>query len=199
MAGRNRWIPTGSDDVRLVGRTVGSVLSVPLYAAVAFVASFVSLLTIVVAQNVTLIRDLVVFGPLPLEARIEIMAFMLPFVGSGTEPLTGIGMLATSLLVGINLSMLAYQLNEYGLSLAHGSGSFTGVVLGTMGAGCAACGAAVASAVLGLVGAAGIVAYLPLGGLEFLLAAVIFVPLSTYWLVTGIQYGEDEACPVDLG
>jgi hypothetical protein len=195
---RSRWVPTGSDDVRLVGRTLGTVLSVPLYAVVALVASILSLLTIVVAQNVTLVRDLVVFGPLPIESRLEILLFLFPFVGSGTEPVTGVGMLATSLFVGINLSMLAFHLNEQGLSLAHGSGSITGVVLGTMGAGCAVCGAAVASAILGLFGAAGIIAYLPLDGLEFLLAALVFVPLSTYWLVKGIEYGGGEACPVDL-
>lgn len=197
MRRRNRWIPTRSDDVRLVGRTVASVLSVPLYALVALVASFASLLTIVVAQNVTLVRDLVVFGPLPIESRLEILVVMLPFVGSGTEPFTGVGMIATSLLVGINLSMLTFHLNEHGLSLVHSSGSITGVVLGTMGAGCAVCGAAVASAILGLFGAAGIIAYLPLDGLEFLLTAVVFVPLSTYWLVTGIESGGD-ACSIDL-
>lgn len=194
---RSRWIPSGSDDVRLVGRTVGTVLSVPLYAIVAAIASIASLLTIVVAQNVALVRDLVVFGPLPIESRLEILVFMLPFVGSGTDPVTGTGMLATSLLVGLNLAMLAFHLNEQGLSLVHGSGSLTGIVLGTMGAGCAVCGAAVASAVLGLFGAAGIIAYLPLDGLEFLLAALVFVPLSTYWLVKGIEYGGGEACPID--
>lgn len=198
MRFRDRWVPTRRDDLRLVGRTVRHVLSGPLYAVLALVASFVTLLTIVVAQNVSLVRDLVVFGPLPLDARAEILLFMLPFVGRGTDALTGTGMIVTSLLVGVNLSMLGYHLNEQGLSLVHSSGSVTGVVLGTMGAGCAACGAAISSAILGLFGAAGIIAYLPFEGLEFLLTAIVFVPLSTFWLVKGIEYGEDEACPVDV-
>ena len=67
-----------------------------------------------------------------------------------------------------------------------------------MGAGCAVCGAAVASANLGLFGAAGIIASLPFGGLEFVPAAIVVVSLSTYWLVTGIEYGGDEARPIDL-
>lgn len=47
---RNRWVPTRADDVRLVSRTVGAVLSVPLYAVVALAASTASLLTIVVVS-----------------------------------------------------------------------------------------------------------------------------------------------------
>ncbi len=192
----NRLLPRGREDVRLVGRTVGAVLSGPAYAVLALVASVVSLLGIVVAQNMSLFTDVVLFGPLPIEARFEILYYMLPFVSGGTDPVTGTGMVVTSLLVGVNVAMLAYHLNTQGLSVVHSTGSITGVVLGTMGAGCAACGAAIASAVLGLFGAAGIMTVLPLGGLEFLLGAIVFVPLSTFWLVQGIQYG--DACPVDL-
>ena len=192
------WIPTRRDDIRLVGWTLQRVFSGPLYAAIAMLAAFASLLMIVVAQNVALVRDLVIFGPLPLENRLEILLYLFPFVGTGIETATGIGMVATSALVGVNVAILAYHLNEHGISFVHSSGSITGVVLGTMGAGCAACGAAVASAILGLVGAGGLIALLPFGGLEFVLAAVVFIPLSTFWLVKGIQYGESEACPVDL-
>ncbi|WP_255169623.1 hypothetical protein [Natrononativus amylolyticus] len=192
------WFPTRRDDVRLVGWTLRRVFSGPLYAAIAILAAFSSLLVIVVAQNLALVRDLVIFGPLPLENRLEILLYLFPFVGTGIEPTAGVGMVATSALVGVNVAILAYHVNEHGLSLAHGSGSVTGVVLGTMGAGCAACGAAVASAILGLVGAGGLIALLPFGGLEFVLAAVVFVPLSTFWLVKGIHYGEAEACPIEL-
>jgi FtsH-binding integral membrane protein len=72
------------------------------------------------------------------------------------------------------------------------------MVLGTLGAGCAACGSAVMVGLLSLVGVSTSVLFLPLDGLEFALGAVVVLALSIYWLSDGMRGGEINGCPVDI-
>jgi FtsH-binding integral membrane protein len=71
-------------------------------------------------------------------------------------------------------------------------------VLGTLGAGCAACGSAVLLGLLSLVGVSTTLLFLPLDGLEFALGAVVVLTLSIYWLADGMRGGEINGCPVDI-
>jgi hypothetical protein len=198
MSANRTWIPTRSADWRRMGRTARLVLSIPLYAAVAVLAGLVGLTTFVVTQNVTLVRDLVVFGPLPLGDRLTILLNLFPFVGSGFDVPTSLLLVAIGALVGVNVAMLVYHLREHRVSLGGGSGSVGGVIFGTLGAGCAACGSAVVAGVLGLFGAGWIVALLPLEGLEFALVGLVVLLLSTFWLAEGMRGGRIAGCPVDL-
>jgi hypothetical protein len=198
MSANRTWLPTRSADWRRMGRTARLVLSIPLYAAVAVLAGLVGLTTFVVTQNVTLVRDLVVFGPLPLGDRLTILLNLFPFVGSGFDVPTSLLLVAIGALVGVNVAMLVYHLREHRVSLGGGSGSVGGVIFGTLGAGCAACGSAVVAGVLGLFGAGWIVALLPLEGLEFALVGLVVLLLSTFWLAEGMRGGRIAGCPVDL-
>lgn len=191
------WLPTRPEDWRRMGRTARLVLSAPAYAVVAVLAGLVGLTTFVVTQNVALVRDLVIFGPLPLGDRMTILVNLFPFVGSGFDLNTSVLLLAIGGLIGVNLAMLLYHLREHRVSLEGGSGSLGGVVLGTLGAGCAACGSAVIAGTLGLIGAGWIVALLPLAGLEFALVGLLVLLLSTFWLAEGMRGGQVNGCPVD--
>jgi len=72
-----------------------------------------------------------------------------------------------------------------------------GLLLGTLGAGCAACGTAVLAGLLSLVGASGALLLLPLEGLEFALLALVALLFSIHWLADGMRGGEVAGCPVD--
>ena len=94
--------------------------------------------------------------------------------------------------------MVAYHVREHGLSARGGGGSAAGVVLGALGAGCAACGSAVLAGVLSLVGASGLALFLPLDGAEFAVLASVALLLSMYWLAEGMRGGVIGGCPVDV-
>lgn len=187
-------LPTDAAAVRLVSGTLRTVLTGPGYAALAALGSFVGLSVFVLSQNVVLVRDLVVGGPLPLRDRLEIMVALYPFVGTAYRRPTAAVLVATAVLFGLNLAVLAYHLRHADLSLRGGSGSALGVLLGTMGAGCAACGSVVVSGVFSLFGVTGALALLPLDGLEFALLALVSLSLSIYWLADGMRRNGVEGC-----
>lgn len=192
-------LPTDADDWRLVVRTARLVTSIPAYALLAAVSAVVGLSVFVLSQNVRLVADVVVGGSLPLAARTAVLVGLYPVVGTGFTPVTSAFLFVTAGLFGVNAAMLAYHVREHRVGLREGSGSVAGVVLGTLGAGCAACGSAILAGVFSLFGATGLLTLLPLDGLEFSLLAFGSLLLSIYWLADGMRGGEIAGCPVEVG
>jgi len=180
-----------------MGRTVYLVVQVPAYLLLALVASLAALALFAVPQNWTLFVDVVLGGALPPEARVTLFLELLPFVGTSFSPVQGLVLVLAAVLAGLNIALATYHFREHRVSLRAGSGSIGGLVLGTLGAGCAACGTAVLAGLLSLVGAAGLLTALPLEGLEIALLAVLFIALSIWWLADGMRGGEIAGCPVD--
>jgi hypothetical protein len=181
-----------------MGRTARLVLTIPAYAAVASLATVGSLTAFVVSLNIPLVMNLVVGGSLDLAGRLTILTELYPFVGTSFTPPQGLLLIAVALLTGVDIAMAAYHFREHGLDLQQGGAGAAGVVLGTLGAGCAACGSAVLVGLLSLVGVTGGLLFLPLEGLEFALGAVVVLTLSIYWLADGMRGGEINGCPVDV-
>jgi hypothetical protein len=191
-------LPTTAADARLVGRTARLVLSVPAYAALAAVFAVASLTAFVVAQNLPLVGDVVLGGSLPATARLTVLLELYPFVGTVYDSVQSAAVSLVAALVGVDLSMVTYHVREHGVTAKSGGGSVAGVVLGALGAGCAACGSAVLAGVLSLLGAGGAALLLPFEGLELTAVAVLSLLLSMYWLADGMRGGEINGCPVDV-
>lgn len=194
MGGR---LPTRRKDIRLIGRTTRLVLSVPLYAVLAVVVSFVSLTAFTVSQNWGFFTGTVVGGNLPLTNRLVILSEFYPFVGTFYGTAASVAMVVIAVLAGVNIALVTYHFREHEISASGGGGSLVGVVLGLLGAGCAACGSAVLLGVLSLFGAGGLVLALPFDGLEISLLAVVALLLSTYWIADGMRGGEVAGCPIE--
>lgn len=94
--------------------------------------------------------------------------------------------------------MAVYHFREHRVSVQQGGTSAAGVLLGTLGAGCAACGSAVLVGLLSLFGVSTSLLFLPLDGLEFALGAVVVLLLSVFWLADGMRGGEIDGCPVEF-
>ena len=191
-------LPTGRGDWRLMARTARLVLSVPMYAVVAVVAAVAALTLFVASLNVPLVSSVVVGGSLPLANRLRVLLELYPFVGTSFGTAQGVLLLVVAALSGVDVSMAVYHLREHGLSLQTGGTSLAGVVLGTLGAGCAACGSAVLLGVASLLGVGSSLLFLPLDGLEFALGALVVLLLSIYWLADGMRGGRVAGCPVDI-
>ena len=181
-----------------MGRTVRLVLTLPTYAVVAAVAAVVALSVFVLSLQVTLVMDLVVGGSLPLDSRLRVLVELYPFVGTSFTPAQGLLLVAVALLTGVDIALAAYHFREHGLDLQQGGAGAAGLLLGTLGAGCAACGSAVLLALLSLLGVSTSLLFLPLDGLEFAVGALVVLTLSIYWLAEGMRGGEINGCPVDL-
>ena len=195
---RSVRLPTRGRDWRLMGRTARLVLTLPTYAAVAVLATVLSLSAFSISLNLTVVVDLVVGGSLDLGSRATVLAELYPFVGTSFTAAQGLLLVAVSLLTGVDIAMAAYHFREHGLDVQQGGAGAAGVLLGTLGAGCAACGSAILVGLLSLVGATGGLLLLPLEGLEFAVGALVVLTLSIYWLADGMRGGEINGCPVDI-
>ncbi|WP_158056734.1 hypothetical protein [Halorussus halophilus] len=188
-------LPTHADDWRLMGRTTRLVLESPVYAALAVLATVVSLSAFVVSQNFELAR-FALTGPLALGDRVTILTGLFPFLGTNYGPFSATILLAVAVLAGIDAALVVYHFKEHGFGMSESGGSAVGLALGALGAGCAACGSAILAGVLSLVGVAGAGTLLPLDGVEFSLLALVVLLLSIYWVAEGMRGGEIRGCPI---
>ncbi|MFB6184178.1 MAG: hypothetical protein ABEI96_06440 [Haloarculaceae archaeon] len=188
-------VPTTRADWRLIARTARLVLGIPRYALVAGLAWVGALSLFVFSQNLALV-GFALGGALSITDRLSLLVSLYPFAGTAYTLASGTVLVAVATLVAVDVALAVYHLREHRLSVEQG-GSAVGVLLGTLGAGCAACGTAVVAGLLSLVGAAGVLAVLPLEGLEFSLLAAAVLVLSIYWLADGMRGGEIDGCPVD--
>ncbi len=88
-------------------------------------------------------------------------------------------LITTSLLTGVNMSLLLRRLQAVKGFRRIDMATTGGSLLGVIGSGCATCGLPI----LPLVGLTGLVAYLPLRGLEFSYLSIGILMLSTYFLI----------------
>ena len=101
-------------------------------------------------------------------------------------------------LFGMNVALLTYYIQRMrgGLSglRSTGAAGIGGLISGTFGIGCAACGTFIFTSVLALFGVAGILAYLPFGGEEFGFLGVGLLLYSVYALTKKIS--DPLVCPI---
>lgn len=193
-----RYGPTSVDDWRLMGRTVCKVFTRPLYAGVGVVAAVVTLTAFVVSQNQQVVLDIVVFGSaIPLAERARFLSDLFPFLGPAYGRFHGGLLVLVAALLGVNVALVGYHVAELGIIARDGVVGGMAFVLGTVGAGCAACGSAVLVGVLSLFGVTGALTVLPFEGMEFLGLALVAIIVSIFKLAEGIA--SDDACPVDIG
>jgi len=181
-----------------MARSARLVIGTPTYGLFAVLAGLIGLTGFVISQNVALVSDVIVGGSLPLDNRLAVLVGLYPFVGTSFSLAAGLGSLLVAALLGIDLAMVTYHLHEHGVSWRSGSGSALGALLGTLGAGCAACGPAVLVGLLSMVGAAGALTLLPFEGLELTGLAVLALLLSIFWIADGMRGGMIRGCPVDV-
>jgi hypothetical protein len=192
-----RRLPLRGRDWRLMGRTARLVLGGPGYAVLALVAALAGLSLFVLSLNVSL-AGFALTGDLAPGARLRILVGLYPFVGSAYGPLQGALLVFVSLLLGVDVAMATYHFREHRVTVEASGASAVGVLLATLGAGCAACGVPILLGVLSLLGIPSAALLLPFDGLEFAVLAVVVLTLSIHWLADGMRGGEIRGCPVDL-
>lgn len=195
---RTPSLPTTARDWRTLARTLRLVLAIPRYGLGALVGAGATLTLFVLTQNLQFARFALTASGLSPGDRLTLLGELYPFVGTIYGPVLSVTLTGLAALTGANLALTAYHVREHGLTSGENAGGLLGVGLATLGAGCAACGAALLSGVLSLVGAAGLVTLLPVAGLEVALLAGVVLLLSTHWIARGLRGGRIGGCPVDV-
>lgn len=180
-----------------MGRTARLVVTLPGYAALATVTALAGLSVFVFSLNTSLVAFAASGTGLSIGSRLAILVNLYPFVGSAFGPIQGGLLVLVAALLGVDVAMVGYHLREFGLGLQQGGSGVVGVVLGTLGTGCAACGSALLVGLLSLVGLPGSLLVLPLDGLEFTLLGLVTLVLSIFWVADGMRGGKVAGCPVD--
>jgi len=196
--GRAPSLPTTARDWRTLARTLRLVLSIPGYALGALVGAAATMTLFVLTQNLQFARFALTGTGLSPGDRLTLLGELYPFVGTIYGPTLSVALTVLAALVGANLALTAYHLREHGLAGGESASGLLGVALATLGAGCAACGAALLTGLLSLVGAAGVVTLLPLEGLEVAIVAGVVLLVSTHWIAQGLRGGRIRGCPVDV-
>jgi hypothetical protein len=180
-----------------MARTARLVLGSPVYGLVALVAGGAGLTLFVTSLNLPL-AEFALVGDITFNRRLRILRGLYPFVGTAYDAVQGGLLVGVAALIGVNTSMAVYHIREHTVSVESSGASLAGVLLGTLGAGCAACGVPILLGILSLFGVSTVALLLPLDGLEFAVLAVILLVLSTHWLADGMRGGEIRGCPVEL-
>jgi len=168
-----------------------AVLSRPRYAASALTLAVVSFVTYALMLNLGLLRTLVGGGQYLLAAR------MVPLLTSGfikSTTLLALGLLiVTSVLIGLNLVLAIYRLRELSVIGREGAGSIVGVVVASIAPACPAC----ATSILAFTGVSTLFAFLPFGGTEIKVLAIMLLAGSAYYTAMKIEEDVCRTCQID--
>lgn len=153
----------------------------PAYVVLALCVSAPVFVLAVWLPNIRLVAGVVSSPDVPFVSKIQLSLSLLGSIGTNFTPLSATYTIAIALLFGAYVAMITYflkrRIKEVGQSgVATG---FLGIISGVLGVGCAACGSFLLTS-LTLVGAGGVLAFLPLGGSEFGIIGVILLAFAVY-------------------
>jgi len=165
------------------------VLSRWKYSLLATLVAFATFTFSIWLPNGPLVRE-ILFGNFVLGPdKLVVLGSLYGSIWTNFNAVSAMYTIIIAILFGINISMLAYYIKQRkgtfeGKTTLAGVG---GIVSGLFGIGCAACGTFILSSILVLVGAGGVIAFLPFGGQEFGFLGVILVAYATYWTAKKIK------------
>ncbi|KAA0206917.1 hypothetical protein EDM68_01145 [Candidatus Uhrbacteria bacterium] len=116
---------------------------------------------------------------LPWDAKFRLAGLLLIHPGARADGWTLTMSYGLALLVALSLTLNLYAVRELRMEKSW-LGQAGGVLLGTLGFGCAACGTFVLSGFLSTAATAALVSALPFKGKEFLMAGLILLCVSVY-------------------
>lgn len=172
-------------------KQLGTVFAKLVYIFTAIFIAWAVFTFAVLLPNLQLI-GMVLFSD--TASAIEKVNFLFSLYGSIGTNFTLVSASSTVVIVvlfGINVTLLLYYIRKVRGSANNvrqaGAASFSGLISGVLGIGCAACGTFVLTSMLVLIGAGGIVTYLPFKGVEFGFIGIGLLLYSTYSLIHKIN------------
>lgn len=167
-------------------RNLANIFRNPLYVLLTCGAGFFVFASTVLLPNRALLLSLWTDSSVSLADKLAVPVSILGSIATNFSPLSAIYTVSIAVLVGINMSLIAYLLRNGGVVWAGSSAGVAGIFSGILGIGCAACGSLILTAILGTALGASLIAVLPLKGGEFGILGVILLGTATYLLAKQI-------------
>ena len=180
----------------MIFQALQKVFRKPVYVVIALVVSASVFVLAVWLPNIRLVADIVSSPDVPLSSKLELPLSLLGSIVTNFTVLSASYTIAIAVLFGVNLAMVMYFLKRK-ISEVKQTGittGFLGIASGVLGVGCAACGSFLLTSGLSLVGASGILAFLPFAGAEFGIIGVILLSVSVY--ITAKQIQNPAVCKI---
>lgn len=182
---------------RTITQSFVEVFSRPRYVVVALVCSGVALAVSLWLHNVALIKT-ALFSPLFTAMDKGLLLIrLLGGITTNVTTLSAVLIVVLALIFGINVALLLYSVRHRQAIGMFATGSVAGgIISAVFGTGCASCGIYLLGSSLTSLGASTVLAFLPLGGQEFLLLSVALLVISVVWSAKSIQTAKVCAVPV---
>ena len=154
------------------------------YALAALIISTLVFAVAVWLPNIRLLFSIWLDGTIPVTDKISLPLHLLESITTNFTVLSASYTIAIAILTGINISLIVYllRMNQKRMTKGGMTAGVSGLIAGSLGMGCAACGSLILTSILSVVGGAGILAFLPLKGGEFGIIGVVLLGYSTYLL-----------------
>src|SRR3989344_5490677 len=153
----------------MVIQALQKVFTKPPYILLALITSAAVFAFVVWLPNIPLIVQVMGHQGVPFSQKLALPITLLGSIITNFTLLSASYTIAIAILFGINLSMIVYYLKRR-IAETKQSGiatGFFGIASGVISIGCAACGSVLLMSILSLLGASGVLIFLPLRGGEF--------------------------------
>ena len=169
----------------------------PGYVILALVVSALVFVLAVWLPNIRLVAGIVISPDVPFVSKIQLPLSLLGSIGTNFTPLSASYTIVIALLFGMYIAMITYFLKRRIKEVGQGgvATGFLGITSGVLGVGCAACGSFLLTS-LTLVGASGVLTFLPLGGSEFGIIGAVLLAVAVY--MTAKKIIDPLVCKVEV-
>ena len=165
------------------------------YALAAALVAYAVVSAAVFLSNLSLITQ-VLAAEVSVLTKLSFVLSLYGSLGSNFSVFSAVLVMVTAALFGVNIALLTFYIRRRqeaaGAATAHVA-SIGGIVSAALGIGCAACGSVVLTALLGLLGAGGLILALPFHGVEFGVLGLILLLVSIIYLARRIN--DPVVCP----
>ena len=164
------------------------------YIILAVLVAVATFTVAVLLPNTKLVFQVVPDATIAIGAKLQLLFSLFGSIQTNFTAVSATYTIVIAILFGMNIALFVYYIRSrrsdaYGTSTAAGIG---GVVSGMFGIGCAACGTFILTWTLGLIGATGLISFLPLGGEEFGILGVFLLAFSVYMVARKVT--ESSIC-----
>lgn len=169
------------------------------YALGGVVVVFIAVSASLLLSSFSLMTQILSTSALSWSDKLVFIGSLYGTLFSSNTVFSGIILIITSLLFGVNIGLLVYYIRrrQEGASKSkkvHLVG-IGGMISAVLGIGCAACGSVILTTLFGVFGAGSMVLFLPFDGAEFGVLGIILLLISILYLIKHIN--DPLVCPVE--
>lgn len=159
------------------------------YVVLASIIAFGVFVLSVWLQNLKLVLIIITSSIATILEKFNILAGLLGSIQTNFSVFSAFYTIAIAVLFGINIAMIVFYIRQLRVFPRQGGAamSLSGFISGMFGIGCAACGTLVLGPLLSLIGAGGLIAFLPFGGQEFGVLGLSILGFSIFLVAKKIQ------------